>query len=359
MILFVTSYCFLTAIPLFAKSMSLSRLIVLPGLALMILFGLTACATSTRYANDLGTTMSEAEESVRLLFFDDVHAGQIGPQKLVADLVSAGMPPKILMTADIGQCGTDHKPNPSVFATAELLEERPGLILLAGDIAYPDGRAVDFSECYDPAYGPLKKRILPAPGNHEYRNKDAAAYFQYFGAQAGQAGKGWYSVDFAGWHIIALNSNLPLGDSSPQLKWLQQDLAHRPPGCLLAFWHHPRFSSGEHGNTLFMDPAWQTLVQAGADLILTGHDHDYERFAPMNAFAEEVDTGTREFVVGTGGALLRAPEQLKPNSEVRDGQSYGILELQLRKEGYDWRFLSTQDAAFEDQGSGQCHPQGR
>lgn len=331
------------------------RLIIPPCLALFTLLGLGACASSARYADDLGSSMSAAGQSVRSVFYEDENAGQKGPAKLVSDLEKQGMPPRLLMTADIGECGADHQPRPSVFATAELLEERPGLILLAGDIAYPDGRAVDFSECYDPAYGPLKKRSLPAPGNHEYRDKDANAYFQYFGEQAGQAGKGWYSVNFAGWHIIALNSNVPIDESSPQLKWLQNDLAKRPSGCLLAFWHHPRFSSGEHGNNSLMDPAWQSLVQAGADLVLTGHDHDYERFAPMNAFAEEVELGTRQIVVGTGGAKLRNLEEIKPNSEVRNGQSYGILEVQLRKDSYDWRFLGTQDSEFEDRGTGQCH----
>ena len=336
--------------------MSLHRLILWPTLALLTFGGVVGCATSSRYAGDLGHSMSEAGQSVRSLFFEDENAGQQGPQKLVADLVKEGMPAKLLITADIGQCGADHQPKPSVFATAELLEERPGIILLAGDIAYPDGRAVDFSECYDPAYGPLKKRSLPVPGNHEYHEKDASAYFQYFGVQAGQAGKGWYSVNFSGWHIVALNSNLPVSEGSPQLKWLQQDLAKRAPGCLLAFWHHPRFSSGEHGNNAFMDPAWQILVQAGADLVLNGHDHDYERFAPMNAFAEELEIGTREMVVGTGGAKLREPEALKANSVTHDGQSFGILELQLYKDSYDWRFLGTQDSEFEDRGSGQCHP---
>ncbi len=339
--------------------MSMHRFILLPCLAFLTFGGVLGCASSTRYVNDLGQTMREAGQSVRSVFIENDNAGQKGPEKWVADLVKEGMPPKLLITADIGQCGADHRPQPSVFATAELLEERPGIILLAGDIAYPDGRAVDFSECYDPAYGPLKKRSLPVPGNHEYHEKNASAYFQYFGDRAGQAGKGWYSVNFAGWHIVALNSNLAMSEGSPQLKWLQQDLAQRPPGCLLAFWHHPRFSSGEHGNNAWIDPAWQMLVQAGADLVLNGHDHDYERFAPMNAFAEELEMGTREIVVGTGGATLREPVEVKANSVIRNGKSFGILELQLRKDSYDWRFLGTQDSEFEDRGSGQCHQLGQ
>jgi len=335
--------------------MSLNHLLKLSCLVLLTLLGLAGCASSVRYVDDFSSTMSEAGHSITSLFFEDINAGQKGPAKLVADVEAQGMPTKLLMTADIGQCGSDHQPKSSVFATAELLEERPGLILLAGDIAYPDGRAVDFSECYDPAYGPLKKRSLPAPGNHEYRDPDARGYFQYFGAQAGQPQKGWYSVNFGGWHIVALNSNLHVDEGSAQYKWLKQDLAKRPSGCLLAFWHHPRFSSGEHGNNTAMDPAWQLLVQAGADLVLNGHDHDYERFAPMNAYSEAVEGGTRQFVVGTGGAKLREAEDIKPNSEIREGNTFGILELQLRKEGYDWRFLGTQDSEFEDRGSGQCH----
>lgn len=335
--------------------MTLSRSVFSIFLLVLAGLGLSGCATSARYVDEISQSLDGVGQSIKGVFSSEVPSILEGPSRLVTDLEAQGMPPKLLMTADIGECGPDRKPKPAVFATAELLEDRPGLILIAGDIAYPDGRATDFSECFDPAYGSLKKRTLPATGNHEYHEKGANSYYQYFGAQAGKPDQGWYSVNFSGWHIVALNSNLPADEASAQWNWLKNDLAKRPQGCLLAFWHHPRFSSGGHGNNMNMDPAWQLLAKSGADVILNGHDHHYERFAPQNAIGEKDENGTREFVVGTGGAQIYEPTKLKTNSEVRNGQTYGILELDLRKDGYAWRFLGTSGAEFEDRGVGQCH----
>ena len=286
------------------------------------------------------------------------HSQQVaatGPGRLVQQVEAAGMPARLLVAGDIGQCNRGRQPKDSVRATAALMDERPGLVLVAGDIAYPDGRAVAFGECYDPAWGALRSRTLPAPGNHEYHSVNAAPYFQYFGAQAGEPGAGWYSVDFAGWHIIALNSNLPAGEGSPQLAWLRRDLAERPRGCLAAFWHHPRFSSGGHGNNTNMDAVWRVLAGAAADLVLNGHDHDYERFAPQDADGAESPTGVREFVVGSGGAEHSSFLLTKPHSEVRNADSYGILELNLSRSGYEWRFLAVEGSDFEDRGRATCH----
>ncbi len=281
-----------------------------------------------------------------------------GPAALVRRLEKAGMPPRLLIAADIGQCDRSGKSRPETRATAALLEDRPGLVIAAGDLAYPDGKALDFANCYDPAWGSARARTLPAPGNHEYHVAGAPAYFEYFGAQAGDPAAGWYSVNFHGWHLVALNSNLPAEEGSAQLAWLRQDLASRPAGCLLAFWHHPRFSSGGHGNNTSMAAAWRVLAQAGADLVLNGHDHDYERFAPQDAEGHADPHGTRELVVGSGGAELTPFLIVKDNSEVRNNVTYGILELDLRRDGFDWRFLGTDGAEFEDRGTGICHQPG-
>ena len=306
-------------------------------------------ALSALFALLLGACASRSGPTV------DHAGGASGPQALVQRLQAQGMPARLLVAADIGQCGEARQPRDSVRATAALLDDRPGLVVVAGDIAYPDGRAVDFSECYDPAWGSVRPRTLPAPGNHEFRAKDAAPYFEYFGAQAGTPPEGWYSVDFGAWHIVALNSNLPVDAGSAQLRWLQADLARHAAGCLLAFWHHPRFSSGGHGNNMAMDGAWRALAAAHADVVLNGHDHDYERFAPQDAQGQADAGGIREFVVGTGGAHLTPFSAIQAHSEVRNGETFGILEMNLRPDGYDWRFLGTDGAEFEDRGSAACH----
>lgn len=278
------------------------------------------------------------------------------PQAL-ADRVAQG-PARLLVAADIGQCDAQGGAGTPVLATAALLQDRPGLVLAAGDLAYPDGRTTDFARCYDPAWGTVKSRTLPVPGNHEYHQAGATPYYDYFGAQAGTRGEGWYSVNFHGWHLVGLNSNLKDADAAAQLAWLRTDLAHRPAGCLLAFWHHPRFSSGQHGANTVMAEAWTLLAQAGADVVLNGHDHDYERFAPLGADGLPAVDGIREFVVGTGGAALTPIARVHAQSEVRDDHTFGILEMDLSPDHYRWRFLGTEGAEFEDRGEATCHSTG-
>jgi hypothetical protein len=238
---------------------------------------------------------------------------------------------------------------------AEALAERPGLILLAGDLAYPDGRATDFSQCFDPALGALKPRILPVPGNHEYRSEGAGPYFDYFGSGAGPRGKGWYSVNFARWHIVALNTNVPAGPGSEQYEWLKKDLKSRPKGCVLAFFHHPRFSSGGHGDNARMDPLWRLLADAHADIAIAGDDHHYERFVPLNAEGVADAEGIRQFVVGTGGIERFPPPNIRQGSEVRSGATDGILDVELREASFTWRFIAVGESDFEDRGSAVCH----
>jgi hypothetical protein len=249
-------------------------------------------------------------------------------------------------------------------ATAKLLDDIPGTVFTTGDNAYPDGSAEDFRECYDPSWGRFKNRTKPAPGNHEYYTKEAEGYFDYFGKAAGDPDKGYYSYDLGAWHLIALNSNTceeglgGCGASSPQVRWLKADLsANDDKRCTLAYFHHPRFSSGEvHGNTPEVKPFWGVLYEAGADVILSGHEHNYERFAPQDPDGKaDPKRGIREFVVGTGGANHYHILDPLPNSEVHNDNTYGVLKLTLHPKSYEWRFLPAASGEFTDSDEDQCH----
>lgn len=236
-------------------------------------------------------------------------------------------------------------------ATSDLaLGLAPHAVLLLGDNQYEDGTLAKFLASYEPTWGRLKSITRPVPGNHEYMTAGARGYFDYFGAQAGDPAKGWYSFDLGGWHLIALNSNCGAvggcGASSPQGQWLATDLAAHPGACTLAYWHHPRFSSGPHGNDAATADLWTMLQQAGADLVLTGHDHGYERFAPQD--------GLRQFVVGTGGKNHTAVASVQPGSEVRIYDASGVLELKLLPKGYEWRFVA-EGGTVRDSGKGLCN----
>ena len=206
----------------------------------------------------------------------------------------------------------------------------------------------------------IKERTKPSPGNHEYETPGASGYFNYFGAAAGDPEEGYYSYDLGSWHVISLNSNcssVPGGCAagSPQEQWLKADLAAHSNTCTLAYWHHPRFSSGVHGDDTSVAPFWDALYLAGADVVLNGHDHDYERFAPQNPSGQaDPAQGIREFVVGTGGAELRNFSRIKPNSEAQVEQKNGVIKMTLRPDGYDWQFL-TASAGMAESGTGQCH----
>jgi acid phosphatase type 7 len=233
-------------------------------------------------------------------------------------------------------------------------------VLPLGDVQYNSGTASEFAGSYEPSWGRLKAISHPAVGNHEYGSPGAAPYFQYFGAAAGEPGKGYYSYNVGSWHLIALNSNCAqiggCASGSAQELWLHADLAAHPVRCTLAYWHHPLFSSGQNGSAGSTRPLWTTLYAAGADLVLTGHDHDYERFAPQDAAGERDDAkGIREFVVGTGGRNHMTFKAIQPNSEVHDTSSFGFLELTLSDGAYAWKFVSDPPGGFSDSGSGSCH----
>ena len=245
-------------------------------------------------------------------------------------------------------------------ATAKLLEGNPGTVMALGDLAYPDGSADDF-KCYDKTWGRVKDRTRPAVGNHEFHSSGASYYFQYFGAAAGDPKTGYYSYDLGSWHIVVLNSECVevggCGAGSPQEKWLRADLAAHPSGCTLAYFHKPRFSSGlTHGNDPEVGAFWQALYDANAELVLNGHDHDYERFAPQDPKGNaDPKRGIREFVVGTGGKNHREFGIHKSNSEVRNNDAFGVLKLTLKPTGYEWKFIPEAGKTFMDSGSGSCH----
>ena len=245
--------------------------------------------------------------------------------------------------------------------TAALLARLPGTVLGLGDMAYDDGTPSQFQQCYAPSWGRYRARTRPAPGSHDYHDQGASGYYDYFDAAAGRRGKGWYSFDLGGWHLIALNSNCDdiggCATGSEQERWLRADLAAHPARCTLAFWHHPRYSSGtKHGSQTFMAPIWSALYDGGADLVLSGHEHNYERFAPMDARGRlDNARGIREFVVGTGGKSHYDFGSPVPGSQVRNADTFGVLQLTLSPDGYQWRFMPVQGASFTDSGSGTCH----
>jgi Calcineurin-like phosphoesterase len=261
----------------------------------------------------------------------------------------------VLAAGDIGACDSDGDEQ-----TAAMLDGLDGTILALGDLAYESGTAEQFAACYDPSWGRFRSRTWPVPGNHEYETSGAGPYFEYFGAAAGAPGQGWYSFDLGAWHLIALNSNCDeIGGcelDSPQADWLRADLAGNDAACTLAYWHHPRWSSGsEHGVDPRTDALWRMLAVAGADIVLTAHDHVYERFVPMDADGAAAANGMVEFVVGTGGRSRYGFSKILATSATHDNATYGVLQLTLHPSGYDWEFVSATGTRFADSGSADCH----
>ena len=239
-------------------------------------------------------------------------------------------------------------------------------VLTLGDNQYDAAKLSGFRGSYHPSWGRVKPITRPAAGNHEYNTPGAAGYFDYFngvGAFTGMAGdrnKGYYSFDVGAWHLIALNSSdhcvfVSCGSGSPQERWLRADLATHPASCTLAYWHHPRFNSGHDGSATFMGSIFKLLHGAGVDVVLGGHAHDYERFAPQdpNGRLDRV-RGIRQFVVGTGGAFFTSVGTPKPNSQMRQANTYGVLFLTLHPTSYDWQFV-TVAGKRTDSGGEPCH----
>ena len=261
------------------------------------------------------------------------------------------VPDAVLVGAgDVAMCGV-----PEVETTAKLLESIPGTVMAIGDLAYPAGSANDFATCYAPTWGRVKERTRPAPGNHDYETEGAAPYYAYFGENAGPSGLGYYSYRAGAWLVLSLNSNIAATADSPQAAWVRATLASNPTACALAYWHHPVFSSGPNGDHAAMRDIWRILQQGGAEVVISGHDHLYERFAPQDASGRaDPQHGLREFVVGTGGAHLYKPKAIRPNSEVISS-TFGVLKLTLKAESYDWQFVAIPGKPFTDSGTAECH----
>jgi acid phosphatase type 7 len=274
----------------------------------------------------------------------------------IAAALAAAPPPATLVAAgDVASCDSDGDER-----TAAVVARIPGTVAVLGDSVYERGTPEEFASCYAPSWGGFRARTRPAVGNHEYGTPGAAGYFAYFGSRAGHPARGWYAYRLGEWRIVVLNSNCGrvggCGPGSPQLMWLRAELRRHRAACTLAYWHHPRFSSGLRGPDRTVVPLWNALHAAGADVVLAGHDHHYERFAPL-APSGRVDRrrGIRQFVVGTGGRSHYPTVRRTPGSEVRDWQTFGVLRLTLRAGAYDWRFVPVEGGRFTDAGSGRCH----
>jgi hypothetical protein len=260
-------------------------------------------------------------------------------------------PPHVAAAGDVACGASSAGAACQQAATARLIEHGTYQAVLAlGDLQYERGALADFQTFYNASWGAFLPGTFPAVGNHEYLTPHAAGYFAYFGARAGDPSRGYYSYDVGRWHLISLNSNCgQVGGckaGSPQERWLRADLAAHPAACVLAYWHHPRFSSGGHGDNVSTQPLWKALADAHADVVLSGHDHDYERFAPVD--------GIRQFVVGTGGRNLTAFRKTPDaGSQVRI-LKFGVLDLQLASSSYTWRFRTVPNGEVLDSGTAAC-----
>jgi hypothetical protein len=263
---------------------------------------------------------------------------------------------ELIAAGDIADCTAQDDE-----ATASLVDELPGVVAIPGDAVYEYGLPEEYTNCYEPGWGRHKWRTHPVVGDHDYKTPGAAGFFGYFGLAGGEMGKGWYSYDVGSWHVVALNSNCDqiggCAAGSPEEAWLRSDLAAHQTACTLAYWHAPLFSSGSHGGEPAVKPLFQALYDNGVEIVVNGHDHDYERFAPQNPGGGlDPAKGVREFVVGMGGRLLRPLDAThQPNSEAANDTSFGVLDLKLNAAGYDWQYVPVPGSSFADSGTDTCH----
>lgn len=277
----------------------------------------------------------------------------LGLASLVTAPATLAADPTVVGAGDIGDCGTT-----TDTATAKILATVGGTVFTLGDNAYSSGTAAEFKDCYGPTWGRAKARTRPVAGNHDYKTAGAKGYFDYFGSRAGSPALGYYAYTLGTWHVIVLNSNCAIvscAADSAQVKWLKYVLVKSRGRNVLAMWHHPRFSSGRHGNDTSVQAFWDALYAEGADIVLVGHDHDYERFAPQTPMGKLDRTyGIREFVVGTGGTSLRSKGTPAANSQVFSS-THGVLKLYLRADSYSWRFIPVAGKTFTDTGGQSTH----
>lgn len=289
-------------------------------------------------------------------------AAQPPPGPVPTAAQAPGQPPLLVAVGDIA-CGAALPRTATTCRQADTAalagRLRPAAVALLGDLQYDNGELAQFRASFARSWGRLGGRLRPSPGNHEYGTPGAAGYFAYFGSRAGPGRRGYYSFDLDGWHVVSLNSNCTVvscAPGSPQQRWLRADLATHRARCTLAFWHHPRFSSGINGSFASTAPLWRTLQAAGADVVLAGHEHSYERFGPQDAAGRaDPRRGLRQFVVGTGGVNLRRwPRGALPNSQRRNDRTFGVLALSLQPDRYSWRFVPVAGRTFRDAGSAAC-----
>jgi hypothetical protein len=310
--------------------MSLSRpgRCVSLGLCAMVVCGLSACG---------GRSLNSA--------------APVSPSPL-GNLIQTIAPAAVLVGAgDIAMCGT-----PGAEATSKLLDNISGTVFVAGDNAYMSGTESEYRTCYEPTWGRHRSRTRPTPGNHEYRSPNAAPYYGYFGAAAGPAGLGYYSYTLGSWLVISLNSEADVSAASSQVQWLREQLAGNNAKCTAVYWHRPLFSSGPNGPNGDLREVWRVLYEFNVDVVLNGHDHLYERFAPQDPDGRS-DTvrGIRQFTVGTGGAPVYAVGRTATaNSEV-NVSTWGVTSFTLENGSYRWEFIPAEGSAFHDAGSNQCH----
>ena len=261
---------------------------------------------------------------------------------------AAVAPPAVLLAVgDIAGCPERYMDE----HTADLVADIPGTIALLGDVVYQDGRMWEFRKCYDSSWGRVLARSRPSVGNHEYRTEEAAAYYKYFGTRAGPAGKGYYAYKLGTWQIYALNSERLIPE---QTAWLKAHLAANPSKCILAYWHKPLYTGGRNPNEPTVKPFFDELYKAGAEVVLNGHNHHYERFAPQDANGTYRAKGVREFVIGTGGSQLEEFVTTQPNSLVRYVAGWGVLRMNLSAGKYSWKFLPVLGAVSADTGAANC-----
>jgi hypothetical protein len=258
---------------------------------------------------------------------------------------AAGTTVVMVGAGDISSCSQSNDTN-----TAKLLGSISGTVFALGDNAYESGTSTEYTNCYKPTWGLYKSRTKPVPGNHDYQTSGASGYFNYFGVPK------YYAYNLGDWRIYALNSEIDTSATSAQATWLKNDLANNPKQCVMAYWHRPRWSSGKtHGSDSKTQPLWAILYDAKAELVVTGHEHNYERFAPMNKSGTTVSTGLQEIVAGTGGESHYAFGTILSASRARNATTYGVLKLTLKTGGYDWKFVPVAGQSYTDSGSITCH----
>jgi acid phosphatase type 7 len=327
--------------------------------------GNTADAAPARWTSSDTTVVSMASDGVataRGFGWATVRAeveGVVGTG--VVEVLGGPRPASVTVVAAGDIAGCDSRGDEGTAALVGRIVGAGGATVAPlGDQAYPSGTASQFRDCYGPSWGAFRDRSRPAVGNHEYATASGAPYWDYFGPAAGARGEGWYSYDLGAWHVVVLNSNcdrVGCGRGSPQERWLRADLALHRAACTLAYWHHPRFNSGQtHGSDAAVGAFWDALYDHGVELVLDAHEHVYERFAPQTpAGRADPARGVRQITVGTGGKSLGRLGVRKANSERFDASVSGVLKLTLAEGSYAWAFVPVAPGAFRDSGTGTCH----